>query len=358
MQTLPLLMTTLTLIAKVPYTTESTGKIYVTGNTNELCQWKADCIQMSSLGNGIFQTQIQFPKDASGVQYKITRGTLSSDSTNGTQTLKSTPASPTVLQLFQWSDRKPTGAPTTLEVIPNFYSPELQNSRALRILLPENYAAHPEKSYPVIYMHDGQNIFDSATANYKIEWNVDETLYSLVRKGKVREAIVVAPDANQDRLNEYDFTIKGQHYASFLLNTVKPFVDSHYRTLKDREHTYLSGSSMGAHISLALLWHHPEVFSKMAGLSFPADIHGQSIYKIITPSTRPSLPIDIYLDHGDYGQDASYPKPADDFMNYLLKTLNFKPRALQYLNFPFAEHFESDWARRFAIPLQFLLSGN
>jgi enterochelin esterase-like enzyme len=356
-----------TVIAKVPYQTYPSDVVYLSGDSDALCNWKPNCLAMTSVGYGVYQANVSIPAGKAELQFQVSRGGSESLATNqlgepfGNTTIQSTDPTtdqnmPVVLQILGWKDRAPTDASPLLQIIPNFVSPELNNSRTLRVLLPKSYAANPTRYYPVIYMHDGQNLFDSATANYKVEWNVDETYTSLISQNKIDEAIVVGIDANADRLNEYDYTIKGKLYAQFLIEEVMPYINQHYRTLTDRDHTFLSGSSMGAHISLALLWLHPDLFSKAAGLSFPAEIHNNSIYQFITASTKPSLPIQIYLDHGDYNNDAGYPKPADAFIEYLETTLQFPAAAVVYKNFPYADHFEADWGRRFAVPLQFLLT--
>lgn len=151
----------------------------------------------------------------------------------------------------------------------------LNRPRVVRLYLPPSYAGAPQRRYPVIYMHDGQNLFDHATA-YAGEWEVDETLNALA-KSHGFEAIVVGIDnGGERRMNELlpwphpRFPVaEGDAYLDFIVKTVKPLIDRDYRSQPEREHTAVIGSSMGGLISHYAIQRHPEVFSK-AGVSSPS----------------------------------------------------------------------------------------
>ena len=154
-----------------------------------------------------------------------------------------------------------------------FYIPQLNRSRRIWIYLPEGYEKS-KKRYPVLYMHDGQNLFDAATASYG-EWGVDECLDSLIRSGK-QGCIVVGIDNGPQRFNEYnpyEFQNFGKgeadQYLAFLVETLKPFVDHKYRTLPGKENTIIAGSSMGGLVSYYAMLTKPGVFGK-AGIFSPA----------------------------------------------------------------------------------------
>lgn len=158
-----------------------------------------------------------------------------------------------------------------------FYMPSLNRYRTIRVYLPAGYETSGKK-YPVMYMHDGQNLFDDKTS-YAGEWGVDEYLDSAVK----RPCIVVAIDnGGSKRMNEYcpfdfvlgrDSTIKengeGKAYISFIVNTLKPYIDQHLRTLKKRKHTFVAGSSMGGLISLYAALAYPRIFGG-AGVFSPS----------------------------------------------------------------------------------------
>jgi predicted alpha/beta superfamily hydrolase len=176
--------------------------------------------------------------------------------------------------------------PTQLEM------PGLDRKRQVRIYLPPGYASSG-KRYPVMYMHDAQNLFDDATS-YVGEWKVDETLDALARAGKL-ELIVVGIDHGQDKrlteLNAWDNARfgrgEGHEYMDFIVKVVKPLVDSSYRTLPGREHTAVMGSSMGGLISHYAIAQYPEVFSK-AGVFSPAYwTAGPSAYDFVASHPLP-----------------------------------------------------------------------
>lgn len=154
-----------------------------------------------------------------------------------------------------------------------FFIPQLNRSRRIWIYLPERYET-TKKHYPVLYMHDGQNIFDDLTA-FSGEWGVDECLDSLIQAGK-QGCIVVAIDNGPQRLQEYNpFAFwefgegEGDRYLDFITETLKPFIDKKYRTLPSKENTIIAGSSAGGLISYYAMIKKPQVFGK-AGIFSPA----------------------------------------------------------------------------------------
>lgn len=147
-----------------------------------------------------------------------------------------------------------------------FFMPQLNCSRKIWIYLPEDYSKN-KKRYPVLYMHDGQNLFDEYTSGFG-EWGVDEILDSLIDKGKPA-SIVVGIENGPHRLNEYNpFYFErfgngeGDAYLDFLTQTLKPYIDKNYRTLPSKENTLIAGSSMGGLISYYAILHRPDVFGK------------------------------------------------------------------------------------------------
>jgi len=152
--------------------------------------------------------------------------------------------------------------------------PGLNRKRQIRIYVPPGYATSG-KRYPVLYMHDGQNLFDVATA-YKLEWNVDETLNALAKSDNL-EIIVVGIDNGQDKrmteLNAWDNTQfgkqEGKQYIEFIVNVLKPLIDQRFRTKSDRSNTAIMGSSMGGLITHYAINQYPDVFGK-AGIFSPS----------------------------------------------------------------------------------------
>jgi predicted alpha/beta superfamily hydrolase len=132
----------------------------------------------------------------------------------------------------------------------------------------------PAKRYPVLYMHDGQNLFDAKTAAYGVEWGIDETINRLVATGVMDEVIVVGIDNTPDRIPEYTPCCDPKYgggkldaYGAFVVDTVKPYVDRSYRTLPGKDNTAIMGSSLGGIASVAIAQRYPDTFSKAGGVS-------------------------------------------------------------------------------------------
>jgi predicted alpha/beta superfamily hydrolase len=150
-----------------------------------------------------------------------------------------------------------------------FNIPQLGRTRRIWIYVPQNYHESEER-YPVIYMHDGQNLFDQATAFDK-EWEVDETLNSLDAR-----CLIVGIDNSEHRMQEYNFNSheeygpgEGKRYMEFITQTLKPHIDAHFRTKPEKEHTHIAGSSMGGLISLYGALHFANSFGS-AGIFSPS----------------------------------------------------------------------------------------
>jgi predicted alpha/beta superfamily hydrolase len=183
---------------------------------------------------------------------------------------------PIALHIEEWADRFPakprvSTAGKNVHIIDTaFLIPQLKRTRRVWIYLPENYFISNDR-YPVLYMHDGQNVFDDSTS-YAGEWGVDEYLDSMKKI-----CIVVAVDhGGGKRINEYcPYDMErfgkgeGDQYVDFLAMTLKPYIDKNYRTLKDKQNTFITGSSMGGLISLYAVLKYPKVFGG-AGVFSPA----------------------------------------------------------------------------------------
>lgn len=244
------------------------------------------------------------------------------------------------------------GAPFgKLTIVPTFASPQLGNSRALRIYLPASYDENQAKRYPVLYMHDGQNLFDAKTASYGVEWGVDETINRLVATGVMDEVIVVGIDNTPDRIPEYTPCCDPKYgggqldkYQAFIVETVKPFVDKTYRTLAGKDNTAIMGSSLGGIASVYIAQHHPELFAKAGSVS------GSFWWdkRALVSKLPARLPINYYLDAGtkdDGLEDTSAMRDA------LLRQGYKQDVDLFYYVAEGATHNEKSWAARVEKPL-------
>lgn len=259
-----------------PYHAPGSG-IYIAGPFNN---WNPGNTDYQLHENNI---TLQMPKGS--LEYKFTRGSWaqaeSSESGASVENRKAEINSDTTIDIsiagwadhFEQQAQKSTASKNVHIVDTAFYIPQLNRYRRIWIYLPEGYETS-RKRYPVLYMQDGQNVFDAATS-FSGEWGVDEALDTLGKQ--YGQTIVVAIDNGGDkRLNEYSphdmpkyGKGEGDQYVAFLVHTLKPYIDRYYRTYKGRKHTSIAGSSMGGLISFYALLKYPKVFGA-AGVFSPA----------------------------------------------------------------------------------------
>ena len=165
----------------------------------------------------------------------------------------------------------------TVVEITSVYSPELERDMVVRIYLPPQYE-ESDASYPVIYMPDGQNLFDTATASYGKEWCMDETMEELYEMDRTEGVIVVGVDSDAATRNcDYNLYLSSYEHggegdaakvADFFANTLKSYIDENYRTLPEREHTAIIGSSYGAIVSICTTVEYPELYGYTGAFSY------------------------------------------------------------------------------------------
>ncbi len=180
----------------------------------------------------------------------------------------------------------------------------------VRVYLPDSYTRSPSNRYPVLYVHDGQNVFSSAGTNIAFgwgSWELDKTADELARAGKMQEIILVAVDNSPARYQEYGGTARLQNlndaaaftnYSMFLAKELKPRIDAQYRTRKQPAHTGVLGSSMGGICSFRLAWEHPEVFGLAASLSGAFQVETNLLEQVLLAYHGRPKPIRFYFDSG------------------------------------------------------------
>ena len=260
-----------------------------------------------------------------------------------------------------------------LKVLENLYSPQLRNRRDVLVYLPPSYE-QTQQRYPVIYMHDGQNLFDEVTS-FAGEWHVDSTMEALSSAG-IEAIIVGIPNAGPKRTEEYSpFRDEryggerlGDKYLAFIIETIKPLVDRDFRTRPERSQTGVMGSSMGGLISLYAFFQYPATFGFTGAMSPSLWFANQSILTYIQES--PFYPGKIYVDIGSLeyagaindglaaGKRAvkSYQGSVAHLRDLLVKK-GYQPGINLYcVEQEGAGHQESAWAERLPEALRFLLS--
>jgi enterochelin esterase-like enzyme len=299
----------------------------------------------------------QFPANTS-LEFQITRGAYNKNAlyTHGIHQSPNVPfiiKKDTVITIrpANWNDLFNNSITGKVKYYHNFEDHDLKYARNVVVWLPPSYYKSPNKRFPVLYAHDGQNVF-IPNSIFSGEWRMDETADSLMRLGKIQEFIIVAIDNTKDRWEEYSGTPEGMAYINFIVNNLKPFIDKNYRTKPDKTNTAAIGSSMGGLISFYMVWLHPDVFSKAACLSsgFAYD-NGRIIDKIAASSKK--LPgTRLYLDCGDQDLDKYFLK--DNNRMYELLKKDHPEVKLKYKVFEGAAHNEYAWAKRLSDPLTYL----
>lgn len=260
------------------------------------------------------------------------------------------------------------------------------DARNVDVWLPDDYS--PKKKYAVLYMHDGQMLFDASTTWNKQEWRVDETIGKLLKEKKIKDLIVVGVWNNGEfRAAEYypqkslqflpaetrDWVIKNwlkskpqaDDYLKFLTEELKPFIDKNYSTLADAKNTFIAGSSMGGLISIYAICEYPNVFGGAAGISthLPLVLSDKvPNLESVPPSFREYLKRNlpqadsrkIYFDYGDQTLDQYYP-PLQKKVDELMREKGWTAKAWTTRFFAGENHSETAWAKRLDIPLMFLL---
>lgn len=264
------------------------------------------------------------------------------------------------------------------------FASQFVEARNVDIWLPEGYS--PAKKYAVVYMHDGQMLFDSTQTWNKQEWKVDETISNLMREQKIGECIVVGIWNNgAERISEYfpnkiynllDGTMqkylsdkfcngkgaRGDQYLKFVVTELKPYIDRNFTTYPDREHTFMAGSSMGGLISIYAICEYPDLFNGVACLSTawlsmiePGYAIPAASFDYLKNNLPPATGHKIYMDYGTGESDKAY-EATQSFVDLIAKGKGYSDSNYQSKIYEKDKHNEAAWSTRLHIPMEFLLS--
>ncbi|MBK8610381.1 MAG: alpha/beta hydrolase [Chitinophagaceae bacterium] len=334
----------------------TTGKdsIFIAGNFNN---WDPHDSEYTFRANSENILALSLDLPAGNYEFKCTRGSWKKVETGfqgndiGNRDLRITRDTIIEVNIEGWKDDlttteiKHTASGQVHIIDTAFFIPQLNRHRRIWVYLPEGYSK-TKKHYPVLYMHDGQNLFDAATSAYG-EWGVDECLDSLIEAGR-QACIVVGIDNGPERMSEYnpgEFQNFGKgeadQYLDFLTETLKPFIDKKYRTLPDKNNSIIAGSSMGGLVSYYALLRQPSAFGK-AGIFSPAFWTASNI-RSFTDSLAPINNGKFFFYIGakegaEYVQD----------MEEIAESLGEKSAAMVYTVIdPAGKHNEKAWHRWF-----------
>lgn len=249
---------------------------------------------------------------------------------------------------------------------PRFPSRILGNRRDVLVYLPPGYSRFSRRRYPVLYMHDGQNVFDAATSFAGVEWGVDETAQRLIRQKLIEPLIVVAvANTGDDRIHEYAPTAGvidagakrkkrsrglARVYGQFLIEELKPYIDKKYRTQREAGFTGLGGSSLGGLATLTMGILFPQVFTRLMVMSPSIWWDDFAIYRLVG-SIEQKPPLKIWLDTGTAEPGWQHARELRDG----LIEKGWRPDIdLSYLEAAGGDHSEAAWAVRVEPALRFL----
>lgn len=235
---------------------------------------------------------------------------------------------------------------------PQLISPQLKHPHDVIVWLPPSYTTLTEARFPVLYVHDGQNLMDPATAFGGQDWRLDETATELIEDGNMQEIIIVGIYNTPDRNMEYSGSRIGKKYASFIADELKPFIDSVYRTKADAANTAVMGSSLGGLISFLMAWWYPNTFSKAACLSGSFFWNHYKTVKMVRDYRGAKKPLRIYLDVGS--QETLLREGYEQMVKLLQKQHYGKGTDLKFFLDRGADHNEYHWGNRAWRGLKFL----
>lgn len=259
--------------------------------------------------------------------------------------------------------------------------------RPVDVWLPENYSS--TKKYAVLYMHDGQNLFDATTTWNKQEWMVDEIATKLLNEGMTRDFIVVGihnipkirwqdlyPEKAMDFLskkdkeaifeeakkNNFSTNLKGDEYLKFLVEELKPYIDVTYSVYTNKQNTFVAGSSMGGLMSMYAVAEYPEIFAGAACFSThwvganPKENNKlpEAIFNYLEANLPDSETHKMYFDYGNQTLDAFYPQYAPR-VDSIFKNSGYDDANFKNLFFEGTDHSEKSWQKRLELPFTFLL---
>ncbi|WP_018247978.1 alpha/beta hydrolase [Orenia marismortui] len=259
-----------------------------------------------------------------------------------------------------------------VKIVDDFQMTPLDRKRRIWIYLPPDYN-QSNKRYPVLYMHDGQKVFDMPVG-HRVEWEVDESLERLFNENKTDGVIVVAVEHGGESGNYYRYReyapwsiynsqgeappVEADDYVEFIVSKLKPYIDNNYRTLKEREHTGIAGSSLGGLISLYAGLKYPNVFSKIGafspslwvGYNESSKGNGMIFDWIQTREIQEEMKIYLYVGGQEVGgnleQSKFFRNNVVSFYN-LLQQIGFKKDDLKLVIDEEGNHYENYWAKYF-----------
>ncbi|WP_116542439.1 alpha/beta hydrolase-fold protein [Pontibacter virosus] len=336
-------------------------RVYLSGSTSELGNWQPGQVALQHVGGQVWEKTL-YLKEAS-VAYKFTLGSWETEATDAQgnplpnfslQLQGDTTVQHELKHWLKKEERKITGGITGTVIYHRNLTADSLKPRDLIVWLPPGYEK-TSKRYPVLYMHDGQNVFDPATSSFGVDWRIDEIADSLIRSKQMDPAIIVGIYNTPDRMEEYVPGAKGRAYMDFVVNTVKPLIDQHYRTRPGAKHTLTGGSSAGGIMAFMLAWEYPQVFSKAICMSPAFKIMHIDYVKNVQAYTGKKKKLKLYIDNGGIDLEARLQPGIDEMLAALQQKGYREGKDYIWILDKEAQHNEAAWAKRIPKALKFML---
>lgn len=336
--------------------------VYITGDKPDLGNWQPSEVKMERVNDSTWAKTFHFKK-GDKIQYKFTLGTWKSEALtqNGSvppnSILTINNDTTVVSHIDKWKSRVASAVNHKIAGIVEYFQSvggKVIRPRDVIVWLPPSYTTDKKKRYPVLYMQDGQNLFDPSTSFAGVDWQLDEAADSLIKVRAIKEIIIVGIYNTPDRTLEYNDTKLGHAYTKFAVNRLKPFIDRKFRTLRGRGNTAVGGSSMGALISLMLAWDYSKIFSKVVCLSPAFHVDNIDYVARVKGYEGPRKRLSIYVDVGTKELDSLLEPGAKEMVNVLRQKVYDPGKELEFYVADGAAHNEAAWSKRNWRYLEFL----
>lgn len=351
----------------IPANTPPDESLYIAGSFNDWQPGNPDFV-MHKNAEGKWEITLGAQTAGTTIQFKFTRGSWETveKGANGEEISDRTftygNGETVNVNILNWAGggTNPSTAAANVSIMDeSFFMPQINRNRRIWIYYPPDYETS-EKNYPVLYMHDGQNLFDQKTS-FSGEWEVDETLNKLFDEGHNVPIVIGIDNGGDKRIPEYTPWANpnygggdGDKYMQFIVETLKPYIDANFRTLPGKENTGIMGSSLGGLISHFGALQYPEVFG-MAGLFSPSYWFSDSIWAF-TASAQTGNGLRVYQTCGSAegsNTDVNMLRMSDSLIVSGLPASNIKNVVI-----PGGQHNEDLWRKQFKAAYLWLFAGN
>lgn len=355
---------------------ESAADLFLSGNIKQLGEWRPNGLKLNRNDETFYFAEFSLPV-GSRVQYKVTRGTWTTVEKDAAGrdianrefvAAASKDESPQKISIVvqKWGTATSIKSTITgaLKVHEQISSKYLARTRNMNVWLPPDYG-ESDRRYPVLYLQDGQNLFDESTAAFGTEWRVDETATDLIKKREIQPLIVVGIWNTADRMDEYTLTKderfgvggRGLDYIRFIVEELKPLIDRTYRTRTDRESTSIGGSSLGGLIAMHACLEQPDVFGHCLAFSPSLGWDQESLLKSLQSEKKWPANTRLWLSMGTReGRDSESQKQnlvrAQRLHQLLSPDVTTIKASVQFHEFADASHDEKSWAAQLPIALK------